>query len=657
MKRPPPLAVGDIIRIDGETARLVDVGSRTCMVKFITTSGYQEFSTGDLARLVAVDRIGDPALVNALDEPARERVMHMHRHVVELLTGFTPDAPEGGSPNPLYGPGVPMGQRVESKVKELSTHGHPISVATLWRKVKAYREKGIAGLIDGRANASRIVTGRTDPRVVELVEKYVDAQTMRSTRTKTAAIAEIRRQATAEGLTLPSMSTMNRLLRTVDANRGTFGLASTRRTKANQPRRAFRSVTAHTPGAIIEIDSTPLDAYVMYPDGSTGRPELTIGIDVATRSIVAAYLSPLATKDIDAAMLLVRILTPLAQQPAWQDGWALDVLPDDMFPDRAEVMQHIRKRAVVTPQTVTVDRGRVYQSETFQSACQTLGISVTNAAPYSPTNKPHVERAFGVTNSLFTQYLGSYTGSDVARRGKDPAAEAYWTFDQMQSLLDLWVTIDYQNRPHSGLAHPALRGMDLTPNEALEAFQGVAPTVPIVLTRDDHIGLLNVTYRTINSYGINFNGLIYQSDELAPLRGRKSGIASAGQKWETRFDPTDCKTLYVRHTQDEGQWIEARWNGAGDMAGPLAINLLNAAVAAAKKRHSKQARDLHPGEVVEQIRRIETKPQDRTERSATRQAARATGHIKETPDLPATEVADEVVPSKRSPMTRADEDF
>lgn len=58
------------------------------------------------------------------------------------------------------------------------------------------------------------------------------------------------------------------------------------------------------PGEFVGIDSTPMDLMVVYPDGSSGRVDLTVALDIATRTPLAAILRPVATKAVDAAVLL-----------------------------------------------------------------------------------------------------------------------------------------------------------------------------------------------------------------------------------------------------------------------------------------------------------------------------------------------------------------
>jgi hypothetical protein len=47
-------------------------------------------------------------------------------------------------------------------------------------------------------------------------------------------------------------------------------------------------------------------------------------------------------------------------------------------------------KPVIVPGTIVIDHGKVFVSQTFLSACRTLGISVQPARPYTPTDKPRV---------------------------------------------------------------------------------------------------------------------------------------------------------------------------------------------------------------------------------------------------------------------------
>jgi len=50
---------------------------------------------------------------------------------------------------------------------------------------------------------------------------------------------------------------------------------------------------------------------------TTLAEDLTIAVDVATRTICAAVLRPVGTKAVDAALLLARMLVPEPMRPGW----------------------------------------------------------------------------------------------------------------------------------------------------------------------------------------------------------------------------------------------------------------------------------------------------------------------------------------------------
>ena len=71
----------------------------------------------------------------------------------------------------------------------------------------------------------------------------------------------------------------------------------------------------------MQIDSTPIDVLVLLEDGVPARGDLTIAVDVATRTICAAVLRPAGTKAVDAALLLARILVPEPMRPVGRRRW------------------------------------------------------------------------------------------------------------------------------------------------------------------------------------------------------------------------------------------------------------------------------------------------------------------------------------------------
>lgn len=529
------------------------------------------------------DRLPDldtAAILDTLDPETREHTEFLHRHIYELNNGTPPEMDDPpAEPDPRYSLNLPMEQRIDAKLEQLASEGHPMGKRTLRRHLTNFRSRGIAGLVDSRKVRHTTVAGRADPRIVALLEEEITGQTNLSTGTRSRAIMRVTHIAQDNGWEVPSRATLYRILRKLERDRSPFGAATTRRSKSNRPDRPWSTRHPQRPGELVEIDSTPLDLMVIYPDGTTGRIDVTAAVDIATRTVLAVIARPVATKAVDAAVLLARAMTSLTLQPGWPESLAYSrsILPTGMLPDDAEVAAQVAAKPVIVPESITMDRGRAFKSTTFISACERLQINLTLAAPRTPTDKPHIESFFRGLRTGFVQHLAGYVGPNVVQRGKDPAGQAVWTMTEVQNLMDMWVVGVYQNRPQEGLRIAAMPKRKLTPNEMYAALASVAPQAAVTFERDDYIALLPVAYRSIQPYGVNFDGLHYTAPELAEYRGMSSGLpAPALGKWEIRYDPHRMNRIWVRD-HVKSRWIEASWVMNAQVAAPFSQDVLAAA--------------------------------------------------------------------------------
>jgi putative transposase len=397
----------DCLQYDGESWQVVAQDGPELALKNLVSDRIRRVGVGELlgddSYLPDVPdrlpRLDSAAVLETLDAESRRRVVFLHRHVVEVLTGAPPasaadedDHDDEAVVRRQYDVSRPLRDRISAKVAELAAAGTPVGFRSLERYIKAYRSDGVAGLVDGRSTKQTTPTGRIDPALVSLLEHAIGAQTTLSTGTRSRLIGQVSLEAAQLGLAIPSRSTLYRALDNLAASRHPFGHATTRRTQANRPDRTWGRQSPSRPGELVEIDSTPLDLMVVYPDGSVGRVDLTAALDIATRTPCAAILRPVATKSVDAAVLLARALTPLPMQPGWHASLAFSrsILPAGMIPGDDEVRASIAAKPVIVPESITIDRGKVFVGSTFLNACERLQISVTKAAPRTPTDKPRV---------------------------------------------------------------------------------------------------------------------------------------------------------------------------------------------------------------------------------------------------------------------------
>lgn len=159
---------------------------------------------------------------------------------------------------------------------------------------------------------------------------------------------------------------------------------------------------------------------MVLDDGVVERPELTIALDVATRTICAAVLRAKGTRSVDTAQLLAQMMVPAPMRPGWAEALAMghSVVPYERLLSVDARLEGAAARPVITPQTIVVDQGNVFVSSSFIAACESLGISVQPTPPGNGPAEGHVERTFSSINTLFVQHVAAYTASHTGERGE-----------------------------------------------------------------------------------------------------------------------------------------------------------------------------------------------------------------------------------------------
>jgi hypothetical protein len=558
-----------VAMIEGQRVQLVDDDGAVASVLLPHLLTDPHFGVAGQATPGTVGPLG---LLEVLPEQVREAALAWERHVREVETGEPGEA--DGPVKEEYDPARrTLAEREAAKARELSAAGQATSVATVRRMRARYRERGLWGLVDQRATRGRSPLGRADRRVVEAILAVLDANKTRSTGTLTRLRTQVgwalEEKFGPGAVPVPPESTFNRLARALAAPQGLLGSALQRRNRASRPQPPFTPTVALRPGELVMMDSTPLDVLVVLDDGVLGRCELTIALDVATRTIAAAVLRPVGTRTVDAAVLLAQMATPLTMRPGWQDALAMSrsVIPYERLVSLDERLEHAAARPVIMPETVIVDQGTVFVSTSFVAACGSLGVSLQPVPPANGPAKGGVERTFETINTQFCQYVAGYTGSNVTQRGSSVQEEACWTLPQLQDLLDEWIVAGWQHRDHEGLRHPMMPKRALTPNQMWAALIGVTGYVPVPLSGKDYIELMPVKWQAINDYGIRFDYRTYDDKALNDHRGQLSGHAACDGKWEVHHNPYDPTRIWVR-LPDVG-FVEVPWIHATEVNLPF----------------------------------------------------------------------------------------
>lgn len=446
---------------------------------------------------------------------------------------------------------------------------------TVWRKLNAYRAFGALGFVDKRYREKTPI--RRDALLLEVVAEVCRRAGNQSTGTHGRLVDDILyeiadRYGDSPPFAVPSERTLRRIVSEMPRAKHLTRSAKTRASLANKPADEFQQHRSARLGEHVQIDTTKFDAEIMLDDGrvtnrgGTERPELTILLDIRSRTPMAAVLRAGGTKAVDLVTLLARALTPYENRP--QGARETRELVSAAWAGPASISQEELDRyrsmvPVIFPETITVDHGKIFTSRAFTEACARLGISIIECNPYTPTGKPHVEANFGTIGEQFAQYWRSHVGRSVEHRGKDVAPHPAPTLMQAQELLDDWIAVHWMHRPHDGLRDPLRPKRALTPMETVTMLRAITPELPIPFGREEYISLLPREERTLQDYGINVGRRRYTSPRLRDIAATTPRVA--GRKWTVRRDPFNLYTMWLEYGDE---FVPLTW-ASGDSEMPF----------------------------------------------------------------------------------------
>ncbi len=177
-----------------------------------------------------------------------------------------------------------------------------------------------------------------------------------------------------------------------------------------------------------EMDATPADWLLLDEDGKRRRYTVSVIIDVYSR----------------------RIMVVMARTPKTQTH---------CFALRRALL------AWGVPGQVVTDNGRDYQSEHFRRVLAALDIAHLTRNPFSPEEKPLVERVIKTLNHSILELLPNFAGHSVADRKAIEARKSFadrlvkpgeavevdLTGEAMQALINKWISGIYEQTMHGAL--------------------------------------------------------------------------------------------------------------------------------------------------------------------------------------------------------------
>lgn len=297
------------------------------------------------------------------------------------------------------------------------------------------------------------------------------------------------------------------------------------------------------------------------------------------------------------------------------DGRHTIVQVCDVYPRRRKFLVHkssssealclLMRRALLdwgVPEVVKKDNGQDYVSHRFRRVLHDLGIKEDTSAPFSPWEKPFVERGFRTMLHDLFELLPGFIGHNVSERAAIEAKQAFadrlfkknavveikMDSASLQSFLDRWTASIYETE-----ARDSLGGM--TVQEKVASYTGTVRRIENERVLDVLLAEAPDGHgqRVVGKKGLRIDKLLFVAPELADLVGQP---------------------VHVRYTEDVGRVVvfhDEAFVCVAECAEALGVSRQEvaieakarqrAATQAAKREVKAIARKLDIGEVVNEI--------------------------------------------------------
>jgi putative transposase len=269
-----------------------------------------------------------------------------------------------------------------------------------------------------------------------------------------------------------------------------------------------------------EIDHTVVDAIVVDEETRLpiGRPWVTIILDRCSRM-------PMGMR--------IGFEPPSANTVLECLGMA--VLPKDdllaTIPDLTTTWP-----CFGTPRVLITDQGKEFKSKVFLESCLMLGIDVQHAPVLRAWYKGRVERFFRTLSQGVFQRVPGTTFSNIFQRNDEaiPERVAVTSLVELTQYTVRFLTQIYMRRPHRALGGQSPLAIW---NDQVRRHGLRLPPSPSEVS----VATAHTVWRKPQRYGIEFEGLIYNSAEVANFRVSQKRT----ENLRVRVDPYDLTRVTI----------------------------------------------------------------------------------------------------------------
>lgn len=318
--------------------------------------------------------------------------------------------------------------RLAKQINDIS----PPSLSTARSWVRTFCKSGYSylSLIPGRKQKMKHRLDHQPWEIQQIIQQqvkelYLKAEPACKTEVIDAIVLELETfnegRPKEDRLKIPSQSTLNRILRELDA----YETACAQHGSKYAQKRQGWTRKRPSPGRLFElVEADTQQMHVMAEDGHgkvLGRPYLTVFLEIYTR-MPYAWSIGFNPPSLDTTLQALR--------------WSLS--SDNMY------------GGVAT--RYVFDSGPEFVADNLKRIIALLGGEVCYCEPATGNQKPHVEAFFGLWSKEIAHAMPGTTFSNIATRGDyDAEKNARLTIEDIRDTFRRWVSEVYCERVHSSL--------------------------------------------------------------------------------------------------------------------------------------------------------------------------------------------------------------
>lgn len=412
--------------------------------------------------------------------------------------------------------------------KEVEKHAkeNNVSPASIYRWIESFELHGVVSALVRSRRSDRGAT-RLDPTVETIIHESIERYFLNKQRLSIkAVIREISEQCKEQGLEAPHGNTIRNRINQVPV------AIREKRRRGKDASLPYTPVKGKFPGAnkplaVVQIDHTKLDIILVDDETRqpTGRPYITLAIDVYSRMVTGFYLSFDPPSIFTTGMCITHSVLP-------KDQWLIE--HDLAGPWNVSGVMSI----------IHVDNALEFRSPSFEKSCHEYGIDLQWRPVKQPQYGAHVERFFKTINSELHNLPGTTFSNIQERKGYDSDKASSLTIREFEKWLTTFIVDVYHQRFHSELEMSPIAKYE---KGILGDGETLGSGLPSQVLDPDRFRLdfMPLIERAIKPTGVVFERLHYYSDILRPwINAKVEGISKSTRKFVFRFDPRNMSCLY-----------------------------------------------------------------------------------------------------------------